>query len=654
MSSCCHCAAPEAHPRAATDLRPPAWGRIAFASLVAAQSMIFSLAINLSPPAGSARLFLHGALALSALVVFLLVGLPLVRAALQPRITFEQLFLIGILAAFSASLVSTFTGVGHVYYEVVAILLAIYTLGRTLGENRRRAALDAALTLGAEFETCERIADDGSLATVPVRTIRSHDLVHIPAGGGVAIDGVVMEGSALVRENALTGEPFPLTRRPGDPVLAGSHLLDGHLRVRATADGDARLLDAIFARVRAAQARPSRLQREADRLVAWFLPAVLLIATVTFVGWSLHSGWTVGLFNALAVLLVACPCSMGLATPISVWSALADLGRHGLIASQGDLVERLAQVQQVIFDKTGTLGDEHLELVDFVTVPGLARETLLGEVAALEAATSHPIARAFRHHPTAGPAKNLRVLPGIGIAGHIAGHDLEITNEITPALDDVPLRAQLRGASAATRELFITRDGALAGLALLREQLRDSAPTVLADLEAAGLPCTVLTGDRSAPAQSLPRIETGLTPLEKASRVRALTSSGPVLFVGDGVNDAPAMAASHISLALATGSPLARDTAMGEFRDLRVIPLAIARCRGAVRIIRQNLLFAAAYNAIGIALAAAGILHPITAALLMLASSLTVSWRALRPVKSPFTLHPPSPPHAISPHLQPA
>jgi heavy metal translocating P-type ATPase len=611
--------------------------RIAFAAVVAAQSMIFSLAVNLSPPSGATRLWLHGALAASAVGVFALVGGPLLRAALVPRVAFEQLFLLGICGAFFASLVSTLTGVGHVYYEVVAILLAIHTFGRTLGERRRAAALDAARALGAEFATCERVAPDGTLLTVPVKEIRRDDLVAVIAGGNIPVDGVVAEGVALVDEATLTGEPFPVVRRAGDPVLAGSRLLDGPLRVRATVDGGDRLLDALFARVREAQSRPGRLQREADRLVAWFLPAVVAIAIGSFAAWTAHAGWTVGLFNALAVILVACPCSMGLATPVGVWSALADLARHGVVAGTSDLVERLAAVRQVVFDKTGTLGDEQMELVDFVSAPGVDREALLAEVAALEAASDHPIARAFRRSAPAGAAREVRNLPGVGVEGRVGEVRLSVGNssllprDLSRPADE--LRAQLRAAGPTTPEIYVVRDGALGGIAVLRERLREASRSVLAELEAAGLPCTVLTGDRSssAAAHGLANVEAGLSPVEKAARVREISAVGRVLFVGDGVNDAPAMAEASASLAIATGSPLARETAMGELRDLRAIPAAIARSRAAVRTIRRNLRFAAAYNGIGITLAAAGILHPVAAALLMLASSFTVTTLALRP-----------------------
>jgi heavy metal translocating P-type ATPase len=595
---------------------------MAFAALVAGQSMILGLAVNLSPPAGSARLTLHAALAVSAIVVFLLVGLPLARAALgaaaRGRIAFEQLFLMGILGAFGASVVSSLTGAGHVYYEVVAILLAIYTFGRVIGDRRRAAALEAARALGEEFDTCERVNPDGSTTRTPAREIRAGDEVLVPAGAGIPLDGIVCEGEAFVNEATLTGEPFPLAKRPGDAVLAGSHSVDGALRVRATSAGDARRLDAVLARVRVAQATPSHLEREADRIVAWFLPAVLVIAAATFWFWTARAGWTTGLFNALAVVLVACPCSMGLATPIGVWSALADLAGRGTVANTSDLVERLAAVKFAVFDKTGTLSAGRMKIVECACAPGVARETLLGEVAAIEAASDHPIARAFREFAPAGRAEDARLLPGVGIEGRVNGVVLRVENT--------------RAEAAGLQILRVLRDGAPAATITFRERLRGSARGVISELEAMGVACAVLTGDRaeSAAAHGLANVHAGLTPIEKAERLRALSGGRPALFVGDGVNDAPALAEAHASLSIAEGSGVARDVAMGDVRDLRAIPFALARCQAAVRAIRRNLLFAAAYNFAGISLAAAGILHPVAAALLMLASSFTVSWSALR------------------------
>lgn len=620
--------------------------RMVFAALVAGQSMIFGLAASISPPTGTARTIVHAALALSALAVFFLVGLPILREALaalrKRKIVIEQLFLAGIAGAFFASLHCSLTGTGHIYYEVVAILVTIYTLGKILGERRRQSAIAEALRIGLEFSRCRKITPDGAELQTHVSEISPGDLVRVPRGEGIPIDGTVAQGTAFVRESALTGETFPVVKRPGDPVLAGSICLDDALLIRATAPGSKRLLDSLLESVRKAQATRSRIQHEADRIVAWFLPTVLTIATATFLFWLAISTWERALFNALAVLVVACPCSMGLATPIGLWAALSSMARRGIIARHSDLVESLAQIDTVVFDKTGTLGEEQLELIDFVADPSLDRSLLLEEIAAIQTSSSHPIAASFQR-PTRFLPEKTHLLPGIGIAGYVNGAYLEIGNNQLLTADCLPhadsLRRTLRSSNIGTHEVWVKRNGKLVGLGILREKLRLGATQTLRELEDMGLHCIVMTGDRHHAAQihSFREVYAELKPHEKESLVRNLLHSGKkVLFVGDGINDSPAMAAATTSIAVGeSASALARETAHAILpsADLRTLPTAIRLCRKTLRAIRSNLLYAAAYNAIGIALAATGIIHPVIAAILMLLSSFGVTWRALRPAR---------------------
>jgi len=630
--ACCACSNP--HP---TVVPVGEWFRLAVAGLVAGQSMVFGLAVNISPPVGTARLIIHSTLAVSAVVVFLLAGLPIWRSAVaalvRGKVVIEQLFLLGIAGAFGASLHSTLTGFGHVYYEVVAILVAIYTFGKLIGEKRRSAALEAARSLAGEFDTCERLKDDGKTETVRAGDIAEGDRLVVRAGGGVPVDGVIYEGVGFVQETALTGEPFPVVKRPGDSVLAGCFSVDGCFSIRSSTAGNARRLDALIASVREAQERPSDLQREADRIVAWFLPSVVVISLATFAFWTWRESWIAGLFNALAVVVVACPCSMGLATPVGIWSALAALATRGVIPRDSNLVERIARVDTVVFDKTGTLGEEELERVDFVNAATEDRTELLAAVAALEASSNHPVARAFR---IAGVLPvPLSIIPGAGIEGLVDNVLTGVGNvEIVPPDQRAAacaLASELKGTSS--HLVYVVRNSRVAGVAALREKLRDTAREAIREIEALGLRCLVMTGDRAEAAalHQLPDVHAGMTPTGKAEMVAELKSRGrKILFVGDGVNDAPAMSEADVSFSVGTGSALARETSAAEISDLRAIPFAIERCRQAVHAIRGNLIFAAAYNVVGITLAAAGILHPVAAALLMLASSFTVTWRALR------------------------
>jgi len=647
MSACCHSTTncEEDSEQLVLNREAKTWLRIGMAGLLAAQAMIFSLAVNLSPVTGTARWIIHGALALSALGVFLLAGLPILReswnALRHGRIVFEQFFLVGIIGAFLASVHSSLTGAGGVYYEIVAVLVAIYTFGTILARQRRDALRRSIEKIGAAFDACERIGPDGHRERVTVDRIVPGDHVLVGAGEGIPVDGQVSDGVALVNESALTGEPYPVVKRTGDMVMAGSRAEDSTLRIAASSKGRSRRLDTLLQSVEEARKNPGRIQREADRLVAWFLPLVMIIAVLTTIGWTVYSGWITGVFNGLAVLLVACPCAMGLATPVAIWSALAALARRGLFARGGDAIEALSAIDTAVFDKTGTLSESHARIVDFVVSPGTDRTQLLREIAAVQTGSGHPIARAFRATtPSSEPmlAREMCVLPGAGIEGVLPGGiPLQIGNEgILVAGDDRSvLNDQLAAEEKGGHRIYVRRDGLLVGLAVVRESLRDSALEAMAQMKKLGIRTIVMTGDRGENASRFGFDEclAGMTPEAKLREVEKLRAAGhKVLFIGDGINDAPAMAASAASIALAGGSELPRETAGLELngQDLRVIPQSVALCRATVRAIRRNIAFAACYNVVGIALAAAGILHPIAAALIMLVSSLSVTWRVLR------------------------
>jgi Cu+-exporting ATPase len=624
-----------------------AWAKLAIAGMVSAQSMAFGMAINLNPPTGTARIVIHSILAVCAVAVFLLTGLPLLRTAVREafrgRIVFEQLFLAGILGAFFASLSSTLSGQGSVYYEVVSILLAIYTLGTLLGERRRKAALLSAWKLDREFSTCTVLDPDGNTHIRKASEIRPGDLIQCRAGDGIAVDGIVEKGIGFVREAALTGEPFPVVKRPGDRVFAGSNVLDAALVIRAEG-GTGRRLDQLLEAVRAAQESPGSLQREADRLTRWFLPLVMLASVLTFTGWTFAGKWHAGLFNALAVLLVACPCAMGLAVPIGIWSALAALARRGLAAKAGDFVERLATVDTVAFDKTGTLSEETLQVVDFVTAPGEDRSTLLQYAAAVQTHSAHPVAAAFhRWNPGCATADGIEVIPGTGVRSRIqsgsGAHSVEIGNDTLVKRHSVEAAALLDllrpEAKDGLTKVWMLVDGRVAGLAVLRECLRNTARDTIRALEEMGCKVHVWTGDTAerASVHQLDNTAAGLSAEEKAALVRAEQAVGRrVLFVGDGINDAPAMGEAHASIALTGGAEIAAAASGARLygAHLPAVAQSIRICRGVVRLMRQNLLFAAFYNLVAVTMAASGLLHPVAAALIMLVSSATVTWRALR------------------------
>ncbi len=600
--------------------------------------MILSLGVNLeeSTPR-SARLFVHGLVLAGTLVVLALLGGPMLRVAFreirQRRLTIEALFLLTMTGALAASLQSFVVGHGPIYFEVVSIVLVVYSLGRAIGARVRAKAVESTRVWAGSLATCRRSTGE----VVAVESIQLGDSTEVRPGEAIAVDGVVERGTGFVSEAVVTGEPFAVVKRPGDTVLAGCASFDATFQILAANPGSARRIDTLLDTVEAARREPISIQSRADRLSAVCLPLIVAVSFGTFLYWTNRADWSVGLFNAMSVLLVACPCALGLATPIVVWSALGRFAERGLVARSGDVVERLASVRTIAFDKTGTLTEEQFGLVDVATFAiGPERARLLGWFALVQKQANHPVARPFADLPRPfGPdvrVENVRVVPGSGIEAIVidgAAHRVRIGRP--EWIDASNANDLLECLMADGHRVDCEVDGKLAAIAMLTERLRDSVPAALAAASNLGLQVEVLTGDRPGRATSLelPNVRGNLLPDEKANRVSEL---GHALVVGDGINDASALARAHVGVALASGTDLANGAADATLYggDLRVIPWAVALARDSMRIVRRNLLIAAGYNLIGMSLAAMGILHPVVAALLMLASSLWIVGSATR------------------------
>jgi heavy metal translocating P-type ATPase len=672
--------------------------RLGIAILVVGQSMIFGLALNLHDDVPrAARAFTQWMILAGTALVAALLGGPLVRTAWaelrRGRLTVEALFLLTAAGATAASLQAHLTGRGKIYFEVVSVLLVVYTPGKLIGARSRAAAVASTRAWGDRLGSCRLVDESGAQRTVKVEEVRPGDVVEVRPGELVAVDGVVREGFGFVSESAVSGEPFAVVRRPGDHVLAGSASSDATFRIEATAPGTAREIDRLLAAVEEAREKPLSLQARADALGRWFLPLVVSVALGTFAYWSFltDAGWEAALFRAMSVLLVACPCVIGLATPVVIWSAISRLAERGVIVRGGDAVERLAGADCVMFDKTGTLTDDRFALVDIETAAtGDGRAKLLGWLSLVQSHSSHPVAKPFAELPRsfadgAEPRVcSLVAVPGCGVVAELeeatgTRHQMKVgTPEwieaslsergaayafTSPLAGEVgeALRAgwggatPLRGGSPPTRRradsaatspargevkgmahtICVALDGELVAAATVAERLRDSAPQSLAHFAALGLPVEVLTGDSTARAEALglPSARGGLLPDDKRAAVEVAKAAGArPLFVGDGINDASALAAAHCGVALAGGTDLAVSAAPVALyhADLRAIPWAVELSRDAVRAVRRNLSRALGYNLVGMALAACGVLHPVAAAVLMVLSSLTLIFSSTR------------------------
>jgi heavy metal translocating P-type ATPase len=581
----------------------------------------------------------------------------------------EWLFLMGIVGALGASVHASVTGRGAIYYEVVAVLLTVYTAGKALMASARSRALAESQRFAGMFSEAEVAVGEGLFEVRRVGEVVVGDRVRVLAGGAIPVDGRVWRGMALVRETPITGEAMPVCRREGDAVYAGSLSEDGELLVEATVPGGRRKLDELLARTDAARMGldETRVRGMTDRITAWFLPGVMLVALGTWMGWAWQGRAGDGLYHGLSVLLVACPCALGLAAPLAFWNALTLLAAEGVRVRSAAALERLGLVDQVCFDKTGTLTDAEPVLVDFVTRGGaVERRRWMAWVAQLERRSSHPLARAFQRIEIDAAdvveVQDFRVHAGRGIEavlvgagggksmmrvgrmewvrdrGEVGGDGAAGVTSGTGGGDEADWAGGMGAGVESDARVGVAVDGELKAVAVLREALRPGWSGVVKRLERLGCRVEILSGDRMERVERLGeggsvRLSAGLSPTEKADRIGELQRSGrTVLFVGDGINDAPALATASVGMAVGTGSDLARATADAEWvgGDVGQVVRAVELARGVRGVVTGSLWFAGVYNLGAMLLAAVGVLHPVTAALLMVGSSVVVSWRSVR------------------------
>lgn len=616
--------------------------RIGLSLVIIAQSMILSLGIALEEQSASdVKFAVYGSVLLGCLLTMVLLGLPLVQAAWRELshglITIESLFLLTMAGAFTASMQSFITGQGPIYFEVVSVILVVYSLGKAIMAKAKQSAIQQTQSWADSLAMCHYVVGD-TVTERPVAELQVGDSVDVHPGELIPIDGVIIHGEGTISEAAMTGEPFGQVRRVGDYVVAGAISHDALFRIQATTLGSERHVDQLIRVINEATELPTATQSLINQISLRIFPVLILIAVATFAYWSWTASWAVGSFHAMCVLLVACPCALGLATPVVVWNTLARLAERGFVARSGDVIEQLATIRTVMFDKTGTLTEERLTLTDIAIVPGQHRPTILGWLAAVQAHSSHPIAKAFREipPPTDVTISECRQHAGLGIEAtiHTAGqtHHLRIGHSSwlnTTEAETTALEQQLIATTG--QRILATLDDRLLAVIVINERLRDSVPQALTQLANLGINVTILTGDREPQPtiRELSPVLAGLMPLEKLAQIE---QQQHVMMVGDGINDAAAMAKATVGVAMHTGSDLAVQSAAVTLYhpDLRVIPWAIAMGREAQAIIRQNLWLAGGYNVVGVTLAAAGILHPVVAALLMVCSSVYVAWSAGR------------------------
>jgi heavy metal translocating P-type ATPase len=605
--------------------------------------MVFAIAVNTSEVSTGERRALQGVTLMATLAVSALLAKPLIAgswASLRRRqVTTEVLFVLSYLGALGVSTQSMVQQRGPVFWEVAGILLVVYSLGRAIGRYTQNRIVLSLAEWNPVLTFCDRIGENGSVSHIQISELRPGDLVRVHPGETVPIDGRIARGSAFVRETEISGESFAVSRSEGDIVSSGTMVLDATIEVSAMTTGSERRVDRIRAALESVEEKPAHAQILANRIMQWFVPLLVCSCAAAALYWYVRAGTYTALFNAMAMLLVACPCALGFATPVSVWCAMNRLNKLGLLVKNGAAIEKLASVDTVVFDKTGTLTvpgsfSAHLELaLAFADQESLIRSL----VATVEHAASHPVAVALRGIGRANPAftvESIKILPAVGLRATVADVRSSVRWTIQIGAAASLWKAQASETDPAHR-LAVIVDGSPAAIIRLEEQACDALPDALSEIERSGLRCILMTGDAAIRAGRIPVATqyARLTPEGKLELCRELgRNSRRVAYVGDGLNDAAAMAASSVSIAVAGGSSLAAEVADVVWTQSRLTALseAFSICREARRTIRATIAIALAYNAIGIALAAAGLLHPVAATLLMTASSCIVTFRALR------------------------
>ncbi len=594
---------------------------------------------------------------LAATLVVAVLGIPILRDALRSltslRASVDPLIAVGAFSAYAASVVAAVRG-GETYFDTATMILIFVTLGRFLEARGRASASEAIRALKGLVPDTARVLRDGGETVVPVAQVGIGERVLVRPGEMIPVDGVIQEGCGSVNEASLTGESRPVTREAGDRLLAGTLSLDGAFIVAVTAPTEDRAIARLARLAEEAKTQKPAWMGLADRVAAMFTPLVIVLAAGALVFWGMRLGFVQGLLIALSVLLIACPCTLGVATPLAFWTGLAVAARRGILVRSGVVLERLAQVTDVFFDKTGTLTQGSFRLVEVLSGfetqsngNGAGERSLLQVAASLESRAEHPVAAALRSGASAVglaelPVSAWRAEPGLGVRGRVAGSETEYVLgsrrlmehagfQLEPGLAEA---AAHRGESGET-VVYLGSSGRVRAAFAVGEEARAEAGNAVSALRRLGARLAILSGDERGSAERLGAalgiadVRWGLLPHEKVAAVQAAgdrLASRRVAMVGDGINDAAGLAAAHVGIAMGCGADVTREAADVAMvgGDLMQIPWLLRFSRQVWRTVATNLVWSFAYNTVGIGLALTGWLPPVLAAMAMVLSSLFV------------------------------
>jgi Cu+-exporting ATPase len=558
----------------------------------------------------------------------------------------DVLIALGTTIAWAYSAVVTLGDLGYdVYFESGAVVIALVLLGKWL-EARAKARTSEALRSLAKLQPAlARLEVDGRVEEVPVERVKPGDVFVVRPGDAIPVDGVVLDGASSANESMLTGESMPVAKRAGAKVFAATVNGEGLLRCRATGVGRDTMLAGIVRLVALAQGSKAPVQQLADKVSAVFVPAVIGVALLTFGGWFVLGTLEHALIHAVAVLVIACPCALGLATPTALMVGIGRAARAGILIRNAIALEHAGAMSELLLDKTGTLTEGRPSVAALVPATGIAEHELLRVAAALERGSEHPLARAVLERAAAAGIEavlpqDFRAVAGKGVTGLVDGVPARLGSAAFIAELGVPMAGDELGRLAAAGQtvIAVAAGGRLLGYLLVADRLRPTSSAAVGRLKALGVKVTMISGDQAATARAIAgqagidEVLAGVLPADKAAEVRARKRAGTVVgMAGDGINDAPALAAADVSFTLAAGAGVAIDTADVTLMrdDLRAIGDTVDLSRRTVSKVRQNLFLAFVYNVLGIPLAAFGLLSPVIAGAAMALSSVSVVTNSL-------------------------
>ena len=592
---------------------------------------------------------------------FFIKGIP---ALLRLAPDMNSLVAVGTTAAYLYSVVATFVpawlpaGTVNVYFEAAAVIVALVLVGRYLEARAKGNTSEAIRRLAGLRAKTARVRRGDSVSEIAIENVIVGDTVELRPGERIPVDGQVTEGSSFVDESMISGESMPVEKMPGASVVAGTVNQNGALSLRATGVGADTVLSQIIRMVEQAQGAKLPIQAVVDRITMWFVPAVMSVAIITFVIWLIFGPQPAlgfALVNAVAVLIIACPCAMGLATPTSIMVGTGRAAQLGVLFRQGEALQTLMDVRVVAVDKTGTLTRGYPELTDLTVADGFERNEVLALVAAAESRSEHPIARAIiaaaeKQELPLAPVEKFESLTGLGLRAQVNARQVLIGSDRLMQQENLDPAVFSSVAEKLADEgktpLYVAIDDRLAAIITVADSIRDTTGEAIAALHDQGLKVVMVSGDNQRTAQAIARqlnidqVVAEVMPDAKADTVRRLQKTyGPVAFVGDGINDAPALAVADVGIAIGSGTDIAMESADVVLMsgDLTHVSQAIAMSRATMRNIRQNLFWAFAYNAALIPVAA-GVLYPYNGVLMspmfaagaMALSSVFVVTNALR------------------------